>query len=138
MRLLMNVIWLVLFGAAMAVGWFLTAALMLISVVGIPWARAAVTMGLFVLWPFGRMAVDRRVLTGREDIGTSPLGFVGNVVWFVLGGWWLALAHLLVGLAWCLTVIGIPFGLQHFKFAGLALAPIGKDVVDKDILVASP
>ncbi|MDZ5647039.1 MULTISPECIES: YccF domain-containing protein [Nitrospirillum] len=127
--LLMNILWVVLFGFTGALAWFMAAILMVISIVGIPWARAAFNMGLFVLWPFGQMAVDRRVLTGREDIGTSPLGFLGNVVWFVFAGWWLALYHILAGVVWFVTIIGIPFAIQHFKFAVLALAPIGKAIV---------
>lgn len=134
LALVMNVLWVVLFGFALAVGWFATALLMLVSIIGIPWARAAFNIGLFVLWPFGSVAVDRRMIYGEEDIGTGPLGFLGNVIWFVFCGWWLALSHLVVGLGWCLTIIGIPFGFQHFKIAGLALAPIGKAIVPADSL----
>lgn len=133
LSLLLNVLWLLLFGWNLALGWFIAGLFMIITIVGIPWARAAFTMGLFMLWPFGRTAVSRDALTGREDIGTGPLGFIGNVVWFVFAGWWLALGHLVVGLGMFLTIIGIPFGWQHFKFAGLALAPIGKDVVDHEV-----
>ncbi|MFC7332775.1 YccF domain-containing protein [Rhodocista pekingensis] len=134
LTLLLNVLWLVLFGFAAAIGWFTAALVMLITIVGIPWARAALTIGVFMLWPFGRTAVDRRLLTGEEDIGTGALGTLGNVLWFLFAGWWLALGHLLIGLGFCLTIIGIPFGFQHFKFAGLSLAPIGKEIVDAPVM----
>lgn len=132
-NLLMNILWLVLFGWTAALGWLGAAIIMVISIVGIPWARAAVNIAIFMLWPFGRIAIDREALTGREDIGTSPLGFIGNVIWFLFAGIWLGLGHLLLGLGFCLTIIGIPFGLQHFKFAGLAFAPIGKTIVDREV-----
>jgi uncharacterized membrane protein YccF (DUF307 family) len=75
------------------------------------------------------MAVDRRMLTGRDDIGTGALGVVGNVVWFLLAGWWLALGHLVAALALAVTIIGIPFAFQHVKLALLAVAPIGREIV---------
>lgn len=136
-NLLMNVLWLVLFGWNAGPAWFASTIVMVVSIVGIPWARAAFNIGLFMLWPFGRVAVSREILTGREDIGTGPLGFIGNVIWFLFGGIWLGLGHLILGALCCLTVIGIPFGLQHFKFAGLAFAPIGKAIVDREIADAA-
>jgi len=132
-NLLLNVLWVFLFGFAAALGWLTAALVMVITIVGIPWARAAVNIGIFMLWPFGRVAVDRADLTGQEDLGTSALGSIGNIIWFIFAGIWLALGHLLLGLAFCLTIIGIPFGFQHFKFAGLALAPIGKTIVDREV-----
>ncbi|HYE48575.1 MAG TPA: YccF domain-containing protein [Azospirillaceae bacterium] len=132
LSLLLNVLWVVLGGLWMAVGWWIAALVLLVTIIGIPWARSAFTIGLFVLWPFGREAVARDALTGREDLGTGALGLVGNVVWFLLAGWWLAVLHVLTGIGLMITIIGIPFGWQHFKFAGLSLAPIGKDIVDKD------
>lgn len=135
-NLLMNVLWLVLFGWNAGLAWLVATIVMVVSVVGIPWARAAFNIALFMFWPFGRVAVARDDLTGREDIGTGPLGFIGNVIWFLFGGVWLGLGHLLIGLACCITVIGIPFGLQHFKFAGLAFAPIGKTIVDREVVDA--
>lgn len=136
MNLLLNVLWLILGGLCAAVGWIGVAIILAITIVGIPWAKAAFNLGLFVVWPFGREAVARDTLTGREDIGTGTLGFLGNVIWFVLAGWWLALGHALLGALLFITIIGIPFGIQHFKFAGLALAPIGKTIVDKEVSAA--
>jgi uncharacterized membrane protein YccF (DUF307 family) len=85
---------------------------------------------LFHFWPFGREAADRRWVTNVEDVGTGTLGFIGNVIWFLLAGIWLALCHFVLGILFCLTIIGIPFGIQHFKIAGLAIAPIGKTVIE--------
>ncbi len=69
-------------------------------------------------------------MTNVEDVGTGTLGFIGNVIWFLLAGIWLALCHFVLGILFCLTIIGIPFGIQHFKIAGLAIAPIGKTVIE--------
>lgn len=131
MNTVLNVLWLIFGGLVTGIGWLMAAVILVITIVGIPWAKAAATIGLFSFWPFGREAVARDDLTGEEDIGTGTLGFLGNVLWFIFAGVWLAIAHALFGLALCLTIIGIPFGIQHFKLAGIALAPIGKTIVDK-------
>ena len=89
-------------------------------------------IGGVTLWPFGSSAVNRELITGNRDIGTGGLGCLGNVIWFVLAGWWLALGHLFAAFANFITIIGIPFGIQHLKFAMIALAPIGKTIVDKN------
>ena len=86
-------------------------------------------IGYFSLWPFGTGAINRRQLRGRGDLGTGPLGVMGNVVWFLVADWWLALGHLCSALACFVTIIGIPFGIQHIKLALIALAPIGMTVV---------
>jgi len=126
----MNILWLLLGGFWMAIGWYLAGVIMFISIVGIPWGRACFTLGTLSLWPFGKEVVDRREVTGREDVGTGGFGLLGNLVWFVLAGIWLALGHLFCALANFITIIGIPFGLQHLKLAQLALTPIGKSVRD--------
>ena len=90
-------------------------------------------MANFHLWPFGLEIVDREDMTGREDLGTGGLGFLGNIIWFVLAGWWLALGHVFFAGLLAVTIIGILFAWQHLKLAGMALAPIGKMVVDKDV-----
>lgn len=131
--LILNVIWVVLGGFIMFLGWLLAALLMVVTIIGIPWARAAVVIALYSLWPFGREAVDRRLVEGREDIGTGPLGLIGNVLWFVLAGWWLALGHIGAAIANALTIIGIPLAWAHLKLAGISLFPIGKTVVDTDL-----
>lgn len=125
----MNILWLVLGGLWTAIGWYLAGALMAITIIGIPWVRACFVIGNLALWPFGKMVVDRRDVSG-PDLGTGGLGFLGNVIWFLLAGVWLAIGHLLAAVANFVTIIGIPFGLQHLKLAWLAIAPVGKTVVD--------
>lgn len=132
LNLLGNVIWFVFGGIWMAIGWFLIGCLMIITVIGIPWAKACFSISLFMLWPFGRVAVDRADYTGEEDIGTGSLGFLGNIIWLVFGGLWLAIGHILCAVVNFITIIGIPFGFQHFKFAKLALMPVGKIIVTKE------
>ncbi len=133
MRLIANVLWGLLGGWLSALGWLFAALLMAITIIGLPWTRACLSIARFSLWPFGSRLVPRERLTGRSDIGTSPLGLLGNIIWFILGGWYLALLHLCVGIGWCLTVIGIPFGTAHFRLMKQALAPIGKIVVPAEI-----
>lgn len=133
MRTLGNLLWLLFGGVYMGLGWWLAGLIMYVSIVGIPFGRACFEIGTFTFLPFGREAIRRDVLTGAEDIRTSPLGTVGNVLWFVLCGWWLALGHLATALLLVVTIIGIPFGIQHFKIAGLTLFPIGKTVVRKEV-----
>jgi len=127
-NIILNLLWLFFGGWTTALSWFTSALLMVISIVGIPWARAAFNIGLLNLWPFGSNVVDRAHVSGA-DIGTGVLGLIGNILWFVFCGWWLALLHLFFGIGLCITIIGIPFGLQHFKLAGISLAPIGKAIV---------
>src|SRR5579871_4320846 len=105
--LLLNLLWIACGGLWMAAGWAIAAVIMAITIVGIPWARAAFNIALYTLLPFGQTAVSRFEHTGREDIGTGPLGFVGNIIWLVLAGWWLALAHLVHAVVFALTIIGL-------------------------------
>lgn len=130
MSLIMNLLWLFFGGWTTAISWFVSAIFMVISIVGIPWARAAFNIGLLNLWPFGSSVVDREHVAGA-DIGTGFLGLLGNILWFVFCGWWLALMHIFCGLLLGITIIGIPFALQHFKLAKISLAPIGKSIVFK-------
>jgi uncharacterized membrane protein YccF (DUF307 family) len=88
-------------------------------------------IGQFAFLPFGKEAVSRDLVTGEDDIGTGALGMVGNILWFIFAGVWLAIGHVVTALALFLTIIGIPFGVQHLKLAVLALAPIGKKIVTK-------
>jgi uncharacterized membrane protein YccF (DUF307 family) len=132
-----NLIWFLAGGLVMGLCWWLAGVVMFCTVVGIPWARSCFVLGNLAFFPFGRQAVGRRQLTGRDDLGTGTLGLLGNVVWFVLGGLWLALGHAFWALACALTIIGIPFAVQHLKLAGLALAPVGKTIVDKHVAAAA-
>ena len=130
--LILNILWLALGGAVAALGWFIAALVMAITIVGIPFARAAIDNGVYTLWPFGAKPMARDRLYG-EDIGTGPLGFIGNVLWFVLAGWWLALGHLIAAAGLAITIIGIPFAWAHLKLAGFGLWPIGRTIVHSDM-----
>jgi uncharacterized membrane protein YccF (DUF307 family) len=125
MNLLLNVLWIIFGGLHMAIAWLIAAFIMVITIIGIPWARAALTIALYTLLPFGHTVVDR-----EAGLGSGPLGFVGNIIWLILAGWWLALGHLLTALLLAVTIIGIPFAWAHVKLAGVSLWPIGKDVVE--------
>jgi uncharacterized membrane protein YccF (DUF307 family) len=129
LRFLANVIWFLFGGVLMGLGWWLAGLVAALTIIGIPWARACFVIGNFSFWPFGKEAISRSELTGKGDLGTGPLGFVGNLIWFLLAGWWLAVGHVTSALACFITIIGIPFGLQHLKLAVIALAPIGLEVV---------
>ena len=129
--LLLNVLWIVCGGLWMAVAWLVAAVIMAITVIGIPWARAAFNIASYALLPFGRKAVSRAEYLGH-DLGTGLLGFLGNIVWLILAGWWLALGHLITAVLLAITIIGIPFAWAHLKLAGIALWPIGKMIVDAD------
>ena len=130
MSLLLNLLWIIFGGLWMAVGWIVAAVIMAITIIGLPWARAAFNIASYALLPFGRKAVSRAEHLGSHDIGTGPFGLLGNIVWLVLAGWWLALGHLLTAILWAVTIVGIPFAWAHFKLAGIALWPIGKTIVD--------
>jgi uncharacterized membrane protein YccF (DUF307 family) len=131
-RFIGNILWFVLGGFWMGVGWWFVGLIAFVTIVGIPWGRACFTIGTFSFWPFGRVAVPRQHVTGRPDIGTGPLGLIGNIVWFLLAGWWLALGHIFAAVLNFITFIGIPFGIQHIKLAGVALMPVGLTVVRKE------
>jgi len=130
--LLLNLLWIVFGGLWMAVGWVVAAVIMAITIIGLPWARAAFNIAVYTFLPFGQTAVSRATHTGREDLGTGPAGTLGNIILFVLAGWWLALGHLLFALGHAITIIGLPFAWAHLKLAGLALWPIGKMIVPID------
>jgi len=132
MSLLLNLLWIVFGGLWMALAWVVAAILMAITIIGLPWARAAFNIALYTLLPFGQRAVSRAEYTGREDLGTGPLGLIGNLVWLVIAGWWLALLHLMTAVLLAVTIIGLPFAWAHIKLAGLALWPIGKMIVPSD------
>ncbi len=137
MRAIGNFLWFILGGVFMGLGWWLAGALAFVSIVGIPWGRACFVIGHFTFFPFGKEAIDREDLSGEKDLGTGGLGVVGNIVWFLLAGWWLAIGHVMSAIACFVTIIGIPFGIQHLKLAGIALAPIGKTIVNKELAEAA-
>jgi uncharacterized membrane protein YccF (DUF307 family) len=123
-RLILNVIWLVLSGFWLAIGYVLTGLLMCLLIVTIPFGIAAFRLAGYVLWPFGRTLVP------KPSAGAGAA--IGNVIWFVLAGVWLAIGHLVTAVALALTIIGIPLALGNLKLALNALAPLGKDIVDAD------
>ncbi|GAA1669822.1 YccF domain-containing protein [Streptomyces yatensis] len=124
MKTLLNLIWLLIAGLWMAILYVFAGVLLFLTIIGIPFALASWRIAGFALWPFGRTAVPRR------DAGAASC--VGNVLWLVLAGWWLALGHLLTGIALCLTIIGIPLGLANFKLIPISLAPLGHEIVPTD------
>lgn len=130
--LILNILWLALGGAVAAIGWFFAAFIMIVTIIGIPFARAAFNNGLYTLWPFGAVAVDRERYYG-EDLGTGPLGFLGNIIWLIFAGWWLALGHLGAALVLGITIVGLPFAWAHLKLAGYALWPMGRSIVRHDL-----
>ena len=121
MRTLLNVIWLVLSGFWMFVGYMIIGALWCLTIVGIPFGIACFRIGQYALWPFGREVVR------RPGAGTGSA--LGNVLWFLLGGLWLAIGHALTGALLCLTIIGIPLGLANFKLIPVSLLPLGREIV---------
>jgi uncharacterized membrane protein YccF (DUF307 family) len=131
MRLLLNILWFLFGGWLSGLLWLLGGLILAVTIVGLPYTAAAWRIAGFAFWPFGKEVVSRDVMTGQGDLGTGPLGFVLNVIWFLLGGWYIALSHLLIAVAEAITIIGIPFAIKDLQLAVLALAPIGKVVVEK-------
>ena len=129
MRTLLNIIWLVLSGFWMFLGYLLAGVLLCILIFTIPWGIASFRIGLYALWPFGRTVVDKP--------GAGVGSFLGNVVWVLLAGWWLAIGHIVTGVALCITIIGIPLGIASFKLVPISLMPLGKDIVPADMVRAA-
>jgi len=132
-----NFLWFVLGGVFMGLAWWLIGLLAFITIVGIPWGRACFVMGTFSFFPFGKEAVSRKSLSNKHDVGTGGFGVIGNIIWLIFAGVWLAIGHVFSAILCFLTIIGIPFGIQHLKLAGIALAPIGKTIVNKEVAAAA-
>jgi uncharacterized membrane protein YccF (DUF307 family) len=128
MTLILNILWFVLGGFVSGLAWMVGAAVMALTIIGLPWVPATFRIAIFAFAPFGRHAVPRVLVTGRDDLGTGCMGLLLNIVWFVFAGWYIALAHLVIGVAQALTLIGIPFAIQNFKLAVLSLAPVGMTI----------
>ena len=137
MRAIGNLLWFILGGVWMGLAWWIAGLLAYVSVVGIPWGKACIVIGRFTFFPFGKEAISRKELTHDDDIGTGALGTIGNAIWLIFAGVWLAIGHLSSALLNFITIIGIPFGMQHLKLAGIALAPIGKTIVSKEVAAAA-
>jgi uncharacterized membrane protein YccF (DUF307 family) len=129
---LLNLAWILCGGLWMAIGWLIAAVIMAVTIIGLPWARAAFNIAAYTLLPFGQKAVSRAAYGGEENIGTGPLGVLGNIIWLLVAGWWLALGHIITAILLAVTIIGIPFAWAHVKLAGLALWPIGMMIVPAD------
>jgi uncharacterized membrane protein YccF (DUF307 family) len=127
---LLNLIWLVFGGLLMALGYAVVALIMFVLIITIPFGIASARIALFCLWPFGRTIVR------RPDAGTGSL--IGNVIWFVLAGWWLAIGHLILAVTLAITIIGLPFAWAHLKLAGASLAPVGKEIVERGRPLRAP
>jgi uncharacterized membrane protein YccF (DUF307 family) len=129
--LLLNILWIVFGGAWMAAGWLLAAIIMAITIIGLPWARAALMMAAYTLLPFGQTVVARERVEGAPGVGSGPLGTIGNLIWLVLAGWWLAIGHLVTALGLAITIVGLPFAWAHLKLAGFSLWPVGRTVISQ-------
>ncbi|MFC3898709.1 YccF domain-containing protein [Lentzea rhizosphaerae] len=122
MRLILNVIWLVLAGFWMAVGYAVAGLICCVLIITIPWGIASFRIANYALWPFGREVVD------KPGAGTGSL--LGNVIWIIVAGFWLAIGHIVTGIALCVTIIGIPLGVANFKLVKVSLVPLGKEIVE--------
>jgi uncharacterized membrane protein YccF (DUF307 family) len=122
MKLILNVIWLVLCGFWMAIGYCVAGIICCILIITIPFGIASFRIAGYALWPFGRTIVD------APDAGAASL--LGNIIWFIVAGLWLAIGHLLTGVALCVTIIGIPLGLANFKLIPISMMPLGKVIVE--------
>src|SRR3954462_13866503 len=121
-RLLLNLIWLIFGGLVLALGYAIVALVMFILIITIPFGIASARIALFCLWPFGRTLIK------RADAGAGSL--IGNIIWFILAGWWLAIGHIITGILMCITIIGIPLGLANFKLIPVSVMPFGREIVD--------
>ncbi|MBT2382601.1 YccF domain-containing protein [Streptomyces sp. ISL-11] len=124
MKLILNVVWLVLCGFWMAIGYVVAGLICCVLIVTIPFGIASFRIASYALWPFGRTTVERR------DAGAGSL--LGNIIWIVFAGWWLALGHIVTGIALCVSIIGIPLGIANFKLIPISLMPLGREIVPTD------
>ena len=121
MRVILNLIWLVLSGFWLAVGYVVAGVVCCVLIVTIPWGLASFRIANYALWPFGRTVVNR--------VGAGAPSLLGNVVWIVVAGIWLAIGHVVTGVLLCITIIGIPLGVANFKMVPVSLMPLGKEIV---------
>jgi uncharacterized membrane protein YccF (DUF307 family) len=124
MRILGNLLWLIFGGIIVAIEYFISSLLLMITIIGIPFGVQTLKLGILALWPFGKTTVQSQRSSGC-------LYMLFNIIWILIGGIWIALSHVIFGIILYITIIGIPFGNQHFKLASLALTPFGRDIIDK-------
>lgn len=122
MNFIGNLIWLIFGGIIIAIEYLIGSLVLMITIIGIPFALQTLKMASLALWPFGR---DTRV----QPRASGCLYIFMNILWLLTGGLWIAITHAIFGLILCITIIGIPFGLQHFKLTAIALSPFGRDIV---------
>lgn len=130
MRTLLNIIWLLLSGLWLAMGYAVAGLICFVLIITIPWGIACMRIAVYALWPFGNTVVR------RSDAGIAS--GVGNVIWLIVAGIWLALGHIVAGIGFVVTIIGIPFGIAHFKMIPISLMPLGAEIVPSDDAYASP
>ncbi len=135
---LLNALWFVFGGFIAGLAWLFAGVLMALTIIGIPWARSCFVLARYSFWPFGYDIVSRDEARGRGDLGTGSLGTLGNIIWFVLAGWWLAIMHIVAAVGLAVTIIGIPFAWAHVKLALASLFPVGKTVVSTGVLHLLP
>ena len=123
-NLILNIVWLIIWGLWIAIGYALLGLLMFVFIITIPWGIASFRIANYVLWPFGRTTVE------RPDAGAAS--FAGNIIWLIFAGIWLAIGHIIAGIGFCLTIIGIPFGIANFKMVPISLVPLGREIVTVD------
>lgn len=121
MRTVLNIIWLILSGFWLFIGYVVAGIVLCVLIITIPWGIASFRIAAYALWPFGRTVVQKST--------SGAWAFIGNVIWVILAGWWLALAHIVSGVLLCITIIGIPMGIADFKMIPVSLAPLGKEIV---------
>ena len=137
MSVIGNFIWFLLGGIFMGLCWLAAGLIMFVTVIGIPWGRACFVIAKFTFFPFGKEAISRKQLTQEEDVGTGGWGVVGNIIWFVFAGFWLAIGRCVAAFFNAITIIGIPFAIQHLKLGGISLSPVGKTIVTKEVAAAA-
>ena len=124
MRTIGNILWFIFAGLWLAIGYVVAGIVMCILIITIPFGIASFRIAGYAVWPFGRVVVPKPT--------AGAASFIGNIIWFILAGLWLAIGQVLTGIVLCITIIGIPFGIASFKMAGLAIAPLGKEIVSRD------
>ncbi len=122
MKFIGNVLWLIFGGLGIALEYLISSLILMLTIIGIPFGMQTLKLAIFALWPFGREVVPNRNASGFLTV-------LMNIIWFLIGGFWIALSHLVVGLLLAITIIGLPFANRHFKMIPLALFPFGKDVI---------
>ncbi|GAB3743399.1 YccF domain-containing protein [Microlunatus parietis] len=124
MKTILNVIWFVLSGVWLFLGYVIAGVICCVLIVTIPWGIASFRLANYAAWPFGREVINKPK--------SGCLTMIGNVIWLIVAGWWMALLHVITGVLLCITIVGIPLGVANFKMIGICLVPLGKEIVAKE------